>query len=98
MSRCRNVVCIPLCSSFSPNSPGYMHLKDSENSSSSFVEQRSSMNRIEAWHLRTCLGSKKKKKRNRNRFSEKESRVKTHKDSNILLEYHVFDSKIAIFD
>ena len=93
MSRCRNVVCIPLCSSFSPNSPGYMHLKDSENSSSSFVEQRSSMNRIEAWHLRTCLGSK-----NRNRFSEKESRVKTHKDSNILLEYHVFDSKIAIFD
>ena len=86
MSRCRNVVCIPLCSSFSPNSPGYMHLKDSENSSSSFVEQRSSMKK------------KKKKKKNRNRFSEKESRVKTHKDSNILLEYHVFDSKIAIFD
>ena len=47
MSRSKNFACVPLCSSFSFNSPGYMHLKDFENSSSSFIVQRSSMNRLE---------------------------------------------------
>ena len=44
MSRSKNVACVPLCSGSSSNSPGYMHLKDFENSSSSFIAQRSSMN------------------------------------------------------
>ena len=48
MSRSKNVACVPLCSSFSSNSPGFMHLKDSENSPSLFIAQRSSMNRLVA--------------------------------------------------
>ena len=51
MSRSKNVACVPLCSCFSCNSPGYMHLKDFENSPSSFIAQRSSMNRLVAWYL-----------------------------------------------
>ena len=49
MSRSTNVACVLLC--FSSISPGYMHLNDSENSPSSFVPQRSSTNRLEAWYL-----------------------------------------------
>ena len=30
MSRSKNVACVPLCSSFSSNTPGYMNLKDFE--------------------------------------------------------------------
>ena len=89
MSRCRNVVCIPLYSSFSPNSPGYMNLKDLENSSSSFVEQRSSMNRIEAWHLRTCLGSKKKKKKIETGFPRKRAGLKPIRIPISCFQYHV---------
>ena len=48
MSRSKNVASVPLCSSFSSNSPGFMHLKDSENSPSLFIAQRSSMNRLVA--------------------------------------------------
>ena len=51
MSRSKNVACVLVCSSFSSNSPGFMHLKDFENSSSSFIAQRSSMNRLAAWYL-----------------------------------------------
>ena len=39
LSRFRNVACVPLFSWFSSNSPGYMHLKDFENSSSAFIAQ-----------------------------------------------------------
>ena len=30
MCRSKNVACVPLCSNFSSNSPGYVHLKDFE--------------------------------------------------------------------
>ena len=51
MSRSKNVACVPLCPSFSSNSPGYMHLKDFENSSLLYIAQRSSMNRLLSWYL-----------------------------------------------
>ena len=48
MSRSKKAACVPSCSSFSSNYPGYMHLKDYENSSSLFISQRSSMDRLAA--------------------------------------------------
>ena len=56
MCRSENVACVPLCSSFSSNSPGYMHLKDFENSSSSFMVQWPSMNQLLAWYLYPLVG------------------------------------------
>ena len=40
--------CVPLCPSFGSNSHGYIHLKETENASSSFFAQRSSMNPLVA--------------------------------------------------
>ena len=51
MSRSKNVASVPLCFSFSYNSPGYMHLKDSEKSPSLFIGQRQSKNPLVAWYL-----------------------------------------------
>ena len=56
MSRSKNFACVPLCSSFSFNSPGYMHLKDFENSSSSFIVQILSMNRLVACYSYALVG------------------------------------------
>ena len=56
MSRSKTFASVPLCSSFSFNSPGYMHLKDFENSPSSFIVQRSSMNRLVACYLYALVG------------------------------------------
>ena len=39
MSRSKNVAFFPLYSSFSGNPPGYMHLSDSENSSSCLLRK-----------------------------------------------------------
>ena len=47
MSRYKNIAYVPQCS----NSPGYMHLKDFDSSSSSFIAQRSSKNQLGAWYL-----------------------------------------------
>ena len=44
MPRSKNFASIPLCSNY----PGYMHLNNFENSSSSFIAQRSTMNRLVA--------------------------------------------------
>ena len=51
ISRSKNIACVPLCSSSSFHSSGYMYLKDFENLTSSFIAQRSSMNRQVAWYL-----------------------------------------------
>ena len=48
MSRSKNVACVPRYSSFTSNYPGYIHLKDFENSSSS-------MNRLVAWYLSAAV-------------------------------------------
>ena len=58
ISRSKNVACVTQCSSFSSNSPGYIHLKGFENSSSSFIVQRLSMNRLVAWYLQALLQNK----------------------------------------
>ena len=47
----KNVTFLSPCSSFSSNSPTYMHLKDFENCSSAFIAQRSSMDRVVASYL-----------------------------------------------
>ena len=56
MPRPKNFASVPRRSSFSFNSPGYMHLKDFENSPSSFIIQRSSMNRLVACYLYALVG------------------------------------------
>ena len=77
-------------------------LKDFENSSSSFIAHRSSMNRLTVWYLYgsadfleirigTCSDSKKKKK-----YPER-TKFNTHRDC-ILFEHHISDSKITTFD
>ena len=48
MSRSKNVAFVPRYSSFTSNYPGYIHLKDFENSSSS-------MNRLVAWYLSAAV-------------------------------------------
>ena len=47
----KNVACSPWCSSFSSNCFGEIYLYEEENSPSSFVVQRSSMNLDVPWNL-----------------------------------------------
>ena len=100
-----NVACVPLRSCFSSNSPGYTHLKDCENSPSSFIAQRSSVNRLVAWYLyalfdffRNKILSILRLKKIEKQICPEMSRINTYKDSNTLFEHHISDSKITNID
>ena len=74
MSRSKHVACVPLCSTFTSNSPGYMDLKNIYELSSSIVFIRSywffansdfEYALIKKKNRQTDLLEKKKKKNNR---------------------------------
>ena len=76
--------------------PGYMHLKDFENSSSSFIEQRQSMNRLVGWYLYALIDFFRDKILNMLRLNKIDQHIFPKRIMVILFEYHISESKITL--
>ena len=75
---------------------GYMHLKGFENSSSSFIEQRPSMNWLVAWYLYALINFFRDKILNMHRLNKIDQHIFPKRIMIVLFEYHISESKITL--